>query len=273
MLRPSNRMSPRFGRVEAAEAVEQRRLAGAVRADQAEHLAARAIANETPSSATMPPNRTRRRAPRRAARPTRSAQRPGRPRRLWRRRTRTRPVEHRRHRSRGGPRRRLALVLIGAHSAFPLSCFIRSPCSARPQRPPRSASTLRTMLTSRGPMSLSSRSRVNWKAGAPQLNANTPEPSGAISGTPTALMSRSHSPSDSVKPRARHSLIARSMRGAHLRPVLAFLPLHVAEQPVPLGLGQPGDQRAAHRGGGDRHARARGRGAASRRAWLRQCST
>ena len=60
-------------------------------------------------------------------------------------------------------------------------------------------------------MSLSSFSRVKWNAGAPQLNANTPEPSGAISGTPTALMSRSQSPSESVKPRVSKSLIARSM--------------------------------------------------------------
>ena len=37
-VRPSNRMSPRGRRVEAAEAVEQRGLAGAVRADQAENL-------------------------------------------------------------------------------------------------------------------------------------------------------------------------------------------------------------------------------------------
>src|SRR5690242_3323224 len=45
-------------------------------------------------------------------------------------------------------------------------------------------------------------------------------------------------------------------RRAHLRPALAFLPLHVAEQPVPLGLRQAGEQRPAHGGGGDRDARA-----------------
>ena len=55
--RPSKRMLPSLDLVEPAQAVEERRLAGAVRADQAADQPG-LTSKETPSSATMPPKRT-----------------------------------------------------------------------------------------------------------------------------------------------------------------------------------------------------------------------
>src|SRR5437868_64887 len=56
---------------------------------------------------------------------------------------------------------------------------------------------------------------------------------------------------------ARLEILDRALdRRLHLRPVLAFLPLDVAEQPGAFALRHAGDERATHRGRGDRQARA-----------------
>ncbi len=105
-------------------------------------------------------------------------------------------------------------------------------------------------------MSLSRRSRVNWKVGAPQLKAKMPEPSGATSGTPTAEMSLSHSPIELVKPRVATSFSDFSMFALSFGQFFGSSPLDVAEQPFALLGGRGHDQRAADGGGGERQTRA-----------------